>query len=167
MLLMLSSGLGSNKYKFDTSLVGLGQEPYSRCSTGDACCTRTELVVGDCPARWPSCGESTPQVSTRSRPGPLPVYMAALFVDFHFVKLLPVARAVCRAHAHQAAPSGFAFTSGMPRFSHVVPACMVCCWSFTSLQHLTSYQIRHRLVTVHIQSNFIVLPLWENWLLAQ
>ena len=38
---------------------------------------------------------------------------------------------------------------------------LVCCWSFTSLQHLRSSQDRYWLVTVHTHCNVIVLPHWE------
>ena len=39
-------------------------------------------------------------------------------------------------------------------------------WSFTSLQHLRSYQDWYRLVTLHTHVNFIVLPNWETRPLA-
>ena len=43
---------------------------------------------------------------------------------------------------------------------------MVCCWSFTSLQHLRSYQEGYQLVTVCTHGEFIVLLHWEIRLLA-
>ena len=51
-----------------------------------------------------------------------------------------------------------------------VPTCksvhlwLVGCWSFTSWQHLSSYQDGFRLVAVHTHGNLIVLPHWKTGL---
>ena len=43
---------------------------------------------------------------------------------------------------------------------------MVGCRSFTSLQHLRSYQGGYQLVTVHTHGDIVVLPHWEVRLLV-
>ena len=58
------------------------------------------------------------------------------------------------------------FFSFFPLQFKIVVTWLISCWSFRSWQHLRSYSVRYRLVTLHTYGDYIVLPHWEIRLLA-